>query len=129
MPKPKARTGPANVYAGPDETILDITNGKRGSDHLGGLLAMRNQADGALHIGVYRTDPGVIVSVSVSVDPTPEAEAANPYLVALRDITRVMLGVRMANPDADRAAYLHGIAALLLREDIWDDVPGTGEVS
>jgi hypothetical protein len=56
----------ANVYAGPDERIVEFGNGAHHHGaHRGGLIALRNLADGGLRVEVYRVDPGVDVVAPV----------------------------------------------------------------
>ncbi len=93
----------ASTYASGPERIAEFGNGDRSqSAHKGGLLALRNHEDGTLHLSVYRTDPGVLVSVSTDDD-------SDPYLSVLREITRAMLAVRNDNPQATSADYITAI--------------------
>lgn len=52
----------ANTYAGGTERIVEFSNGERGMEaHKGGLISLRNMADGTLRVEVYRCDAGVTV--------------------------------------------------------------------
>ena len=56
--KPTIKTNcTANHYAAANERIIEFT----GQNGLGGLIAVRNMADGTVVVDVYRTDAGVIV--------------------------------------------------------------------
>ncbi len=114
MARPTIRTNaPASHYAGSNETIAEFSNGSR-TGLVGGLLAMRTGDDGTLHLSIYRTDPGVRVSVGAE-------DGSSPYMHALRDITAAMLTAYNADPEADRTAYLRAVAALLERENVISD--------
>lgn len=53
---------PANAHAGPKERIVEFTNGYTTStEHKGGLIRLRNLADGTLVVTIYRVDDGVTV--------------------------------------------------------------------
>lgn len=64
MPKPKALTRcVANSYTGPDDRVIEFSNGSRFADmHRGGLISLRNLPSGVLRVEVYQcSEEGVEV--------------------------------------------------------------------
>jgi hypothetical protein len=59
MAKPRVTLKcPANAHTGPDERIIEFSDGVGAT---GGLISFRRMRDGRLRVEVYRTDPEVEV--------------------------------------------------------------------
>lgn len=60
----------ANTYVGPNERIIEISNGARSvEEYKGALISLRNLQDGTFRIEVYRADPGVLVVMAPVPSP------------------------------------------------------------
>lgn len=105
MPKPRIKPNYVATGDAHREIAYSFNNGERSqSTNKGGMLSIRNDSDGRLHLSVWRADPGVLVSVST--------DSGDPYLSVLRDVTNAMLGVLVISPNATADDYYKAIAEI-----------------
>ena len=70
----------ANAHAGPDERIIEFSDG---SDGTGGLISFRRMVHGKLRVEVYRCENCEVVNESHTKRPVERA--ADDLLAALKD--------------------------------------------
>ena len=72
--RPTIRKGPASSYAGPNETIIEFSDGAGN----GGLISLRSADDGRLIVELYRVDEGVEIRAPLTRMPTVPASDPPP---------------------------------------------------